>query len=133
SRSPLSPDQTDVLKLLLCVFCQKTDRVTTFELSGCLDDHALHGFSPKTSLDRICSHVVWATTFLASMETENGYRCCEVVQRPKRLWLYSAGQWWAGRICSHKRRRACGPSWIGRRAEGLLRGKGRSEARKVEC
>ena len=25
------------------------------------------------------------------LETENGYGCCEVVQRPKRLRLYSAG------------------------------------------
>jgi CspA family cold shock protein len=41
----------------------KTDRVTWFELSGCLDGYARGAFSSKTLLDRICSHVVWATTF----------------------------------------------------------------------
>jgi hypothetical protein len=45
-------------EIVLVSILAKTDRVTAFELSGCLDDHALHGFSPKTSLDRICSQVV---------------------------------------------------------------------------
>ena len=41
----------------------KMDRVMLFELSGCLDGHARRAFSSKTLLDRICSHVVWATCF----------------------------------------------------------------------
>jgi len=45
----------------------KTDRVTLFELSGCLDGHARGAFSSKTLLDRICSHVVWATICFASI------------------------------------------------------------------
>jgi hypothetical protein len=45
----------------------KPDRVTLFELSGCLDGHARGAFSSKTLLDRICSHVVWATTCFASI------------------------------------------------------------------
>ena len=39
--------------------------MTLFELSGCLDGHARGAFSSKTLLDRICSHVVWATTFFS--------------------------------------------------------------------
>ena len=48
-----------------CVYLPNTDRVTLFELSGCLDGHARGAFSSKTLLDRICSHVVWATTFFS--------------------------------------------------------------------
>jgi hypothetical protein len=50
-----------------CVYLPKMDRVMLFELSGCLDGHARWVFSSKTLLDRICSHVVWATTCFASI------------------------------------------------------------------
>jgi hypothetical protein len=31
----------------LCLLLSKTDKVTTFELSGCLDGRALQGFFPQ--------------------------------------------------------------------------------------
>ena len=70
-RVPLSAAPTRlrsyVLTLFLCLLLPKTDKVTTFELSGCLDGRALQGFSPKTSLDRICSHGLWVTNSFVSI------------------------------------------------------------------
>ena len=46
------------------VFLPKTDRVTTFELSGCLDDHALYGFFPQDIAGSNLLTFAWATTCL---------------------------------------------------------------------
>jgi cold shock protein len=57
-RAPTRLSALYVLTLFWCLLLPKTDKVTAFELSGCLDGRALQGFFPKTSLDRICSRIV---------------------------------------------------------------------------
>jgi hypothetical protein len=41
-----------------------------------------------------------------------GDRNCEVVQRPKRLWLHSARYWRQGRVCPYLSRREGGAKWL---------------------